>query len=71
MQADPIPQSFRSLGFDSVNNSMESTLKFECSPLSCNYRPGFMRPHGCPSVSCSVSPYWRLDVLVVVPFMGL
>ena len=33
---DPIPASFTSLGFDSVNKSMPSVLGFECSPLSCN-----------------------------------
>jgi len=35
-RAAPIPESFRSLGFDSVSKSMESILGFECSPLSCN-----------------------------------
>jgi hypothetical protein len=33
---DPIPSTFISLGFDSINKSMESVLGFECSPLSCN-----------------------------------
>lgn len=33
---DPIPATFESLGFDSVNRSMEGVLGFECSPLSCN-----------------------------------
>ncbi len=33
---DPIPGMFESLGFDSVNRSMEGVLGFECSPLSCN-----------------------------------
>jgi hypothetical protein len=33
---EPIPQTFRSLGFDSVSKSMETILGFECSPLSCN-----------------------------------
>jgi hypothetical protein len=33
---EPIPDAFRSLGFDSVSKSMESVLGFECSPLSCN-----------------------------------
>ncbi len=33
---DPIPGAFKSLGFDSVNKSMQSVLGFECSPLSCN-----------------------------------
>jgi hypothetical protein len=33
---EPMPQNFRSLGFDSVSKSMETILGFECSPLSCN-----------------------------------
>jgi hypothetical protein len=33
---DAIPPAFESIGFDSVNKSMESVLGFECSPLSCN-----------------------------------
>lgn len=33
---DPIPMTFRRLGFDSVNKSTASVLGFECSPLSCN-----------------------------------
>ena len=36
VRPEPIPASFRSLGFDTVNKSMEATLGFECSPLSCN-----------------------------------
>jgi hypothetical protein len=36
VRPDPIPHAFQSLGFDSVNKSMESVLGFECSPLSCN-----------------------------------
>lgn len=36
VRPDPIPETFRSLGFDSVSKSMESILGFECSPLSCN-----------------------------------
>jgi hypothetical protein len=36
VRPDPIPGTFRSLGFDSVSKSMESVLGFECSPLSCN-----------------------------------
>jgi hypothetical protein len=40
---DPIPLSFESLGFDSVNKSMESVLGFECSPLSCNSMAAEMR----------------------------
>jgi hypothetical protein len=33
---DPIPATFESLGYDSVNRSMARVLGFECSPLSCN-----------------------------------
>ncbi len=36
VKPDPIPDTFKSLGFDSANKSMESILGFECSPLSCN-----------------------------------
>jgi hypothetical protein len=36
VRPDPIPETFRSLGFDSVSSSMEEILGFECSPLSCN-----------------------------------
>lgn len=36
VRPDPIPSTFRSLGFDSANKSMESVLGLECSPLSCN-----------------------------------
>jgi hypothetical protein len=36
VHADPIPPTFLSLGFDSINKFMESVLGFECSPLSCN-----------------------------------
>ncbi len=36
VQSEPIPDEFRSLGFDSVSKSMESVLGLECSPLSCN-----------------------------------
>ena len=36
VRPDPIPQAFASLGFDSVNKSLEWVLGFECSPLSCN-----------------------------------
>src|SRR5688572_12489142 len=32
----PIPASFRRLGFDCVNRSTYTVLGFECSPLSCN-----------------------------------
>jgi len=33
---EPIPHSFRRLGFDSVQRSIYGVLGFECSPLSCN-----------------------------------
>lgn len=33
---EPIPDTFRSLGFDCANRSMPDVLAFECSPLSCN-----------------------------------
>ncbi len=33
---DPIPATFRALGFDCVSKSIESSLGFDCSPLSCN-----------------------------------
>jgi hypothetical protein len=33
---EPIDDAFQSLGYDSVNKSMDSVLGFECSPLSCN-----------------------------------
>ena len=36
VKPEPIGPEFRSLGFDSVNKSMDSVLGFECSPLSCN-----------------------------------
>lgn len=36
VRPEPIPATFRSLGFDSASKSMESILGFECSPLSCN-----------------------------------
>jgi len=36
VRPDPIPDRFRSLGFDVASKSMESILGFECSPLSCN-----------------------------------
>jgi hypothetical protein len=32
---DPIPSSFRRLGFDAVSHSMTDVLGLECSPLSC------------------------------------
>lgn len=33
---DPIPPAFRLLGFDCVSKLMDSSLGFDCSPLSCN-----------------------------------
>ena len=36
VKPDPIPGTFRSLGFDSANRSMSGVVGFECSPLSCN-----------------------------------
>lgn len=33
---DPVPPTFRSVGFDAVSKSIETSLGFECSPLSCN-----------------------------------
>lgn len=36
VRPEAIPSTFRSLGFDSLNKSMESVLGLECSPLSCN-----------------------------------
>jgi hypothetical protein len=36
VKPDPIPASFQSLGFDSVNKSMPDVQGFECSPHSCN-----------------------------------
>jgi hypothetical protein len=36
VRPEPIPSTFRSLGFDSLNKSMNSILGLECSPLSCN-----------------------------------
>jgi hypothetical protein len=36
VRPDAIPSTFRSLGFDSLNKSMDSVLGLECSPLSCN-----------------------------------
>ena len=36
VRPDPITAAFESLGFDSVNRSLESVVGFECSPLSCN-----------------------------------
>ena len=36
VKPDPIPETFRSLGFDSANRSKADVIGFECSPLSCN-----------------------------------
>jgi hypothetical protein len=33
---DAVPSTFAFIGFDTVSKSMESSLGFECSPLSCN-----------------------------------
>ena len=37
MRPEPLPEGFRSLGFDSASKSSEQGLSLECSPLSCNY----------------------------------
>ena len=34
---DPIPSDFVARGFDAVSKSVDGTIGFECSPLSCNY----------------------------------
>jgi hypothetical protein len=36
VRPDPMPASFRRLGFDSVSKSMDASVGFDCSPLSCN-----------------------------------
>jgi hypothetical protein len=36
VRPDPIPHTFRSLGFDSVNMQPDAGFLFGCSPLSCN-----------------------------------
>ena len=33
---EPLPDGFRSIGFDSASRSSEAGLGLECSPLSCN-----------------------------------
>jgi hypothetical protein len=33
---EPLPDGFRSIGFDSASRSSEEGLGLECSPLSCN-----------------------------------
>ena len=40
VHAEPIPDTFRSLGFDCANRSMPDVLGMECSPLSCNAMAG-------------------------------
>ena len=36
VRPEPIPESFRSIGFDSASKSSAAALSLECSPLSCN-----------------------------------
>jgi hypothetical protein len=36
VRPEPIPHTFRSLGFDSVNKQANAGFLFGCSPLSCN-----------------------------------
>jgi hypothetical protein len=36
VRPEPLPDAFRSLGFDSASKSSEQGLSLECSPLSCN-----------------------------------
>lgn len=37
LPVEPVPASFRSLGFDIVNKELADTVPFfQCSPLSCN-----------------------------------
>lgn len=40
VDAEPIPPTFRSLGFDCANRSLPDVLSLECSPLSCNNMAG-------------------------------
>jgi hypothetical protein len=42
IRPEPLPDSFRSLGFDSASKSSEDGLSLECSPLSCNVMAGAM-----------------------------
>jgi hypothetical protein len=37
VRPEPLPDAFRSLGFDSASRSSEQGLSLECSPLSCNF----------------------------------
>jgi hypothetical protein len=36
VRPEPIPDTFRSLGFDTVSRQTDAGFGFECSPLSCN-----------------------------------
>ena len=36
VRPEPLPEGFRTIGFDSASKSSESGLSLECSPLSCN-----------------------------------
>jgi hypothetical protein len=36
VRPEPLPDAFRSLGFDSASKSSEQGMSLECSPLSCN-----------------------------------
>jgi hypothetical protein len=36
VRPEPLPETFRSIGFDSASKSSPSALSLECSPLSCN-----------------------------------
>lgn len=36
VRPEPIPETFRSIGFDSASKSSDAALSLECSPLSCN-----------------------------------
>ncbi len=44
---DPVPESFRSLGYDSVSKSIEPGFTFECSPLSCNLLATEIKANAC------------------------
>lgn len=37
VRPDPIGREFVERGFDAVSRSADTSLSFECSPLSCNY----------------------------------
>jgi len=43
----PISGDFRSLGFDSVSRSMETSLGLDCSPLSCNSMARQLHVNAC------------------------